>query len=390
MAEASTAPAAAPSSNLPAIHSLHIQPEASTSSSATSQSARGRGRGQGRGRGRTKKTDANAHSHGSAPAPIDGSSQSRSDHQPSNAKPPSKKKGRRNGDKSGKANGADAANESNTDVGSSVAAPSRVAARRQQFGGKLTGGAAASSEQAASSSRSSQNGRSKKPVVKVPATAEPVEYADLRSRLLAELSSGEYDCVICYSTVTTRQATWSCSQCYSVLHLPCVRKWAESSVKKAEEHNAMQEDPEIRARRGTWRCPGCQEAEVLIHTAAASAAVEASVPTDVPMPVIRVPAHPAPSLSPSNASVAPRPSRCDALRPPRRRLAFQLCTSAARPAAMSAARSLTAVYTRVTTPAIQAIVDPAPSKWKRDATVASIPKPCAAAMAFGATASTTR
>ncbi len=93
-----------------------------------------------------------------------------------------------------------------------------------------------------------------------PATAEPVEYADLRSRLLAELSSGEYDCVICYSTVTTRQATWSCSQCYSVLHLPCVRKWAESSVKKAEEYNAMQEDPEIRNRRGTWRCPGCQYA----------------------------------------------------------------------------------------------------------------------------------
>lgn len=180
----------------------------------------------------------------------------------SSTKPTSKKKGNgRGAGRSSKPDGTNTASESNQKASSSNSAPPRVAARRQQFGGKLTGGSGTSTpEQTSSTSKPSQNSRSRKPAVKVAATADPVEYADLRSRLLAELSSGEYDCVICYSTVTTRQATWSCSQCHSVLHLPCVRKWAESSVKKAEEHNAMQEDPEIRNRRGTWRCPGCQYA----------------------------------------------------------------------------------------------------------------------------------
>jgi len=90
------------------------------------------------------------------------------------------------------------------------------------------------------------------------AKAVPVEYNDMRSRLVAELSSGAYDCVVCYSCVTTRSPIWSCSQCYSVLHLTCVQKWADSSVAKVEEQNSRQEDPAIRNRKGTWRCPGCQ------------------------------------------------------------------------------------------------------------------------------------
>ncbi len=104
-------------------------------------------------------------------------------------------------------------------------------------------------------------GAAEKP--KTAATAFPIQadYADLRSRLVAELSHGQYDCVICYSTITTRQPIWSCAdQCSAVLHLTCARQWAERSVKQVEEQNAMQEDPEIRVRKGTWRCPSCQYA----------------------------------------------------------------------------------------------------------------------------------
>ncbi|EPQ28274.1 uncharacterized protein PFL1_04101 [Pseudozyma flocculosa PF-1] len=151
-----------------------------------------------------------------------------------------------------------------------------ASSRRKQFGGQLTGVADVDGEEASDApagagpsggkDKAAANGSKSVRRVKAKAipTATPagehVEYADLRSRLLAELASGQYDCVVCYSTATTKQAVWSCSQCYTVLHLGCVRKWAEASVKKAEEQNAMQEDRAMRDKRGTWRCPGCQYA----------------------------------------------------------------------------------------------------------------------------------
>lgn len=84
------------------------------------------------------------------------------------------------------------------------------------------------------------------------------DYSDLRTRLISELSNDEYDCIICYNTVMRKQPVWSCSRCHAVLHLSCVRTWAEKSVAQMEEKNRMHEDPEIRNARGHWRCPGCQ------------------------------------------------------------------------------------------------------------------------------------
>ncbi|PWN51537.1 hypothetical protein IE53DRAFT_405620 [Violaceomyces palustris] len=127
--------------------------------------------------------------------------------------------------------------------------------RRNRFGGKLTSAPdtsrppsdAETSNPATTSSGTKNNGeagrRQAKPTRRKKATAIPTPTA-----LLGELASGQYDCVVCYNT------------CHTVLHLGCVKKWAESSVKKVEEQNAMQEDPEIRNRKGTWRCPGCQYA----------------------------------------------------------------------------------------------------------------------------------
>ncbi|KDN53167.1 hypothetical protein K437DRAFT_242616 [Tilletiaria anomala UBC 951] len=130
---------------------------------------------------------------------------------------------------------------------SDSALASKAASRRQKFGTKLT-----------SSDKPTQPARRPPD----PSSAFPLrdDYPDLRSRLIAELSHGQYDCVICYSTVATRQPVWSCSQCSAVLHLNCAKQWAERSVKQMEEQNAMQENAEIRARRGTWRCPSCQYA----------------------------------------------------------------------------------------------------------------------------------
>jgi len=143
--------------------------------------------------------------------------------------------------------------------------------RRRQFGGKLTigeGETAASSSTSPnpltgpkSSKRSDQPQKGKNPQSQATPNSRPPppkEFTDLRSRLFSELSSGGYECSICYSTITTKQPVWSCNQCWNVLHLNCTKKWASSSVQKMEELNSMQEDPNIRNKPGSWRCPGCQ------------------------------------------------------------------------------------------------------------------------------------
>ncbi|GAK66096.1 uncharacterized protein PAN0_011d4318 [Moesziomyces antarcticus] len=396
MSEASAAASAA-QALLPAVRNLHLSSEQASTSSAQPGREPSRGTNRGRGRGRRNdgsRVDRTAKATDQNLSGADGTPSSSSATGQEARKPNSKKKSRRGGgSKPSQSNGSAAdVGESNATQQDNAPQP-RVAARRQQFGGKLTGSSANAGGAPASSAqqgaKASQNGRAKKPAVKVPAVAEPVEYADLRSRLLAELSSGEYDCVICYSTVTTRQATWSCSQCYSVLHLPCVRKWADSSVKKAEEHNAMQEDPEIRNRRGTWRCPGCQYAREDVPKIYCDAAAGNAL-TAAPIRVIQDHVRRVPSRSLRNASAVPKPFQCAARRPQPRRRVSLLCINVAPLAVVFVARSWTAAAIHVRMPVIPANANLAASKWMRAATVASTPGRCAVETASPKTASTMR
>ena len=155
----------------------------------------------------------------------------------------------RGGDQAGVANGASSADPETVKeaAGEQPAAPNGHAARprsgrRQRFQAQLTqaddGGAGADGADA---------GVSPAPTA-----------SDLRSRLVFELAHNELDCLICFNTVTRKNATWSCSRCYAILHLGCVRKWASRSVAQIEEQNAMHEDPAVRDTPGCWRCPGCQ------------------------------------------------------------------------------------------------------------------------------------
>ncbi|WFD20070.1 FKBP12-associated protein [Malassezia caprae] len=98
----------------------------------------------------------------------------------------------------------------------------------------------------------------------LPPPAPVPEYADLRTRLIAELASDDYDCAICYHPVLRKQPIWSCARCHAVLHLPCVRTWAERSVQQMEEQFRLHEDPDVQRQRGHWRCPACQAVEEAI------------------------------------------------------------------------------------------------------------------------------
>ncbi|RUS75090.1 hypothetical protein EGW08_017144 [Elysia chlorotica] len=64
-----------------------------------------------------------------------------------------------------------------------------------------------------------------------------------RDTLTEQLSSNKYECMVCCDNVHVEDPIWSCKNCYHVFHLPCIKKWAQSSFNQDA---------------GNWRCPGCQ------------------------------------------------------------------------------------------------------------------------------------
>ncbi|XP_028172808.1 protein shuttle craft isoform X2 [Ostrinia furnacalis] len=70
-----------------------------------------------------------------------------------------------------------------------------------------------------------------------------------RERLSEQLDKGTLECLVCCERVKQIDPVWSCGNCYHVLHLRCIRKWAMSSVVE-----------------GKWRCPACQNTSEEIPT----------------------------------------------------------------------------------------------------------------------------
>jgi transcriptional repressor NF-X1 len=75
---------------------------------------------------------------------------------------------------------------------------------------------------------------------------QPVD-ADLASFLLDKLSSGTYECMICYEKVKVKAKIWSCSTCHASLHTHCIPCFSNSLGLQTWEKNTA-----------SFRCPGCQ------------------------------------------------------------------------------------------------------------------------------------
>lgn len=65
--------------------------------------------------------------------------------------------------------------------------------------------------------------------------------ASQRERLTDQLNRGKLECLVCCEYIKQNDHVWSCSNCYHVLHLKCIKKWAKSSQGETG-----------------WRCPACQ------------------------------------------------------------------------------------------------------------------------------------
>lgn len=84
---------------------------------------------------------------------------------------------------------------------------------------------------------------------KAPVRKEKSNAPDLPTRIHEDISNGQYECVICTSEVLRNSRVWSCSICWTVVHLSCVRKWHTNQTKKPAQPGAQ---PSV-----SWRCPGC-------------------------------------------------------------------------------------------------------------------------------------
>lgn len=52
--------------------------------------------------------------------------------------------------------------------------------------------------------------------------------ASLQSDVLSQqLSTGQYECMVCCDRVRVKDPVWSCSTCYHIFHLKCIKKWAK-------------------------------------------------------------------------------------------------------------------------------------------------------------------
>ncbi|KAH6853425.1 hypothetical protein B0I37DRAFT_420271 [Chaetomium sp. MPI-CAGE-AT-0009] len=74
--------------------------------------------------------------------------------------------------------------------------------------------------------------------------------SDLSTRIHEDINHRQYECVICTNEVLRTSKVWSCSVCWTVTHLHCVKKWHTNQMKEHEEN-------ERPGRPERWRCPGC-------------------------------------------------------------------------------------------------------------------------------------
>eukprot|EP00249_Psilotum_nudum_P022387 c28497_g1_i1 orf=434-4474(+) len=81
----------------------------------------------------------------------------------------------------------------------------------------------------------------------------------LVQELEEKLARSKVECMICYDMVNRTAATWSCQSCYSIFHLPCIKKWARAPS-SVDASVPVSGEATIGSN---WRCPGCQSVQVV-------------------------------------------------------------------------------------------------------------------------------
>ncbi|KAF5629084.1 cysteine-rich NFX-1-like protein [Fusarium sp. NRRL 25303] len=69
--------------------------------------------------------------------------------------------------------------------------------------------------------------------------------SELWQRIQEDIANWNYECRICTEEVTRKTEVWSCTTCWTVVHLECAHQWWDTSMKVNKESGDK-----------SWRCPG--------------------------------------------------------------------------------------------------------------------------------------
>lgn len=83
---------------------------------------------------------------------------------------------------------------------------------------------------------------------------------DISTRTHEDITNGQYECAICTNEVLPNSKIWTCRDCWSVLHLSCVKRWSKNEVSTLQQRAS--ENGELPPPR-QWRCPGCNLVSLL-------------------------------------------------------------------------------------------------------------------------------
>jgi transcriptional repressor NF-X1 len=65
---------------------------------------------------------------------------------------------------------------------------------------------------------------------------EHTDYSTLHATIIEKLNNKSYECMICTDTIRSQVVIWSCTNCYSLFHLFCIKKWSKSLEEGKSEH----------------------------------------------------------------------------------------------------------------------------------------------------------
>ncbi|CAN1134608.1 NF-X1-type zinc finger protein NFXL1, partial [Linum perenne] len=103
--------------------------------------------------------------------------------------------------------------------------------------------------------RDKQREKGETRTVKEVKEAKDLNLPQLVQEIQEKLAKGTVECMICYDMVRRSAPIWSCSSCYSIFHLHCIKKWvrAPTSIDMSADKN----------QGFNWRCPGCQYVQLM-------------------------------------------------------------------------------------------------------------------------------
>lgn len=75
--------------------------------------------------------------------------------------------------------------------------------------------------------------------------------SDLATRIHEDISNANYECTVCTDEVLRTSHIWSCTLCWTVVHMKCAKKWHSNQMKEEEPQSAQMQN------ESSWRCPAC-------------------------------------------------------------------------------------------------------------------------------------